>query len=412
MKGFSSVIGKGLQMKSSYLVHGFWGAACVASFTIGSQFFTDDDTSSRAIDPRVGSGALGQSVRVSSRQDVGSGTSERDAGARSEIRTVTGGTTKLSDAGLLALAEEFKKGKGPIERRLAFSKLLENLTAENAKTVREQLLHLSERSDEWREFHYAWGALAGDVAVLNGKETKERDMSATFAGWASSDPVAALAWFDSLSAEERGNGNDLKWGAVFGLADADPKAATNFAVSRLEGGDKDAGRMMDLIARNVLRAGNPSEAAQWTQGLPEGEIQEAAVRRVAEEYAEEDAPGAVSWLKTLPDGKAQERGLDRAFSEWAREDPVAAATELNTMTPSPARDSAINGYVSRLAWEDPQAAIEWAGSVNDPKARELTTVEAGRAFYRKDQEAAQLWLASSGLSVEAQKKVTDRGRRR
>ena len=104
--------------------------------------------------------------------------------------------------------------------------------------------------------------------------------------------------------------------------------------------------------------------------------------------------------------------MDRAFSEWAREDPVAAATELNTMTPSPARDSAINGYVSRLAWEDPQAAIEWAGSVNDPKARELTTVEAGRAFYRKDQEAAQLWLASSGLSVEAQKKVTDRGRRR
>ena len=180
-------------MKSSHFVHGFWGAACVASFAIGSQFFTDDDTSSRAPDPKVGSGSSGQSVRVSSRQDVGSGTSEGGAGARSEIRTATGGTTKLSDAGLLALAEEFKKGKGPIERRLAFSKLLENLTAENAKTVREQLLHLSERSDEWREFHYAWGALAGDVAVLNGKETKERDMASTFAGWASSDPAAALA---------------------------------------------------------------------------------------------------------------------------------------------------------------------------------------------------------------------------
>ncbi|MDA7514674.1 hypothetical protein N8513_01625 [bacterium] len=388
-------------MKSPLLIHAVWGVVALVSFVLGSQFFG----SSASGDEEVASQARNsQSVRLSSR-DGDSSRSESGGGGNMGDRSAP--EKVMSSADLLALADQFNKGKGPIERRLAFSKILENLTVENAQLMREQLLNLSERSDEWREFHYAWGALAGQDAVLLGRDSEERDMAATLAGWASADPASAVAWFNSLSDKEKGD-NDLKWGTAFGLADTDPSAATDFAAARLAAGDRDAGRMMDVVARRLFQSGDPTEAMRWSENVPEGELQESAVRRVAEEVAEKDAPTAVSWLTTLPEGKAQERGLDRAFSEWAQDDPVAAAEELNTMSVSPARDAAINGYVSRLAWEDPVTALEWAGSVNDPQARERTMVEAGRAYMRKDGDAATAWLATSGLSEAAQKRVTER----
>ena len=392
--------------KSSAVIHGAWGVACVAAFALGSQFFG----ASQAGDQETSVEKEGQSIRVSSRENSsrkGSsvGASDRELGSRSAAGE------KMSEADLLALTDQFRKGKGPIERRLAFSKILENLTAENAQTVREQLLHLSERSDEWREFHYAWGALAGQEAVQLGRDSEERDMASTLAGWASADPAAAVAWFEGLSDQEKRD-NNFKWGTAFGLADTDPDAATSFASNLLAAGDRDAGRMMDVVARRLLQSGDPAEAMRWSENIPEGQLQEVAISRVAEEYAEKDASAAVSWLTTLPEGKAQERGLGRAFSEWAREDPVAAAEQLNTMAVSPARDAAINGYVSRLAWEDPVTALDWAGSVNDPQVRERAMIEAGRAYIRKDGDAAREWLATSGLSAEAQKRVTDRRRGR
>ncbi|MGJ8695967.1 MAG: hypothetical protein ACSHYF_06595 [Verrucomicrobiaceae bacterium] len=395
-------------MKSSLVIHGVWAVVAVASFAVGSQFF-DKEAGDVARDGEGGA-TTGQSVRVASR-DGDRGEDSR-GGARNQMGSREGsvGYVQASAADIEAMGAAFKNGKGPIERRLAFTKMLEALTPENAKAMREQILHLSERSDEWREFHYAWGAIAGSEAVLHGKDSEERDMSSTFAGWASADPAAAVAWFNGLSDEEK-NDNDLKWGAAFGLADTDPNAATQFAMERQAAGDRDAGRMMDIVARNLMRTGDFTEALSWSENLPKGDLQDAAVRRVADEFAEEDPAGAVSWLERLPEGSAQSRGMDEAFSEWARENPVAAAEKLNEMPVSAARDAAINGYAGRLAWEDTATALEWAGAVNDPKMRENTLVEVGQAYYRRNREEAVAWLQSSGLSEAAQKRVTERRRR-
>ena len=391
-------------MKSPFIIHAVWGVVALVSFVLGSQFFGSDGSAEADSASWTNNS---QAVRISSR-DGDSGASDR-SGRAGNSADRSGSETQLSEAKLRALVENFNQGKGPVERRLAFAKILENLTSENAKLLREGLLHLPERSDEWREFHYAWGSLAGKDAVFSSRDSEEQDMSATLAGWASADPTAALAWINSLSEEER-NQNTVKWGAIFGLADTNAAAATDFAAARLAAGDRDAGRMVELVARRLLQSGDPVEALRWSESVPEGRLKDAAVREVAEEYAEEDPAAAVSWLTTLPEGSAQNRGLDRAFSEWAQEDPVAAAQELNDMAVSPARDAAINGYVSRLAREDPVVAIEWASSVSDPKVREATMVEAGRSYMRRNRNAAREWLATSGLSEAAQQQVT-RGRR-
>ena len=82
------------------------------------------------------------------------------------------------------------------------------------------------------------------------------------------------------------------------------------------------------------------------------------------------------------------------------------------MSESPERDSAAYGYATRVAWENPQAGIEWANTISDEGTRNNALMETGRAFFRKDPEAAKQWLDNSGLNEEQQKRVTSRNRGR
>jgi hypothetical protein len=82
------------------------------------------------------------------------------------------------------------------------------------------------------------------------------------------------------------------------------------------------------------------------------------------------------------------------------------------MNESPERDSATYGYATRVAWENPAAAVEWANTISDEGTRANALMETGRAYFRKDPEAAKQWLSNSGLNEEQQKRVTSRSRGR
>ncbi|MBT7971186.1 MAG: hypothetical protein HN570_09320, partial [Verrucomicrobia bacterium] len=237
-----------------------------------------------------------------------------------------------------------------------------------------------------------------------------RDMATTLAGWTASNPDDALTYFNSLEPDAQ-NGSGMKWGAVYGLIAADPNLAVRFTMDRQQAGDKEASRLMDLVTRQVIKSGNPAEAANWATALPSGEMQDAAIRRVAEEYAEDDPVAALDWANTLPEGNGKNRAMRESFSEWARENPQAAADRLGSMSISPERDSATYGYATRVAWENPTAAIEWANTISNEGTRADALMETGRAYFRKDPEGAKQWLSKSGLNEEQQKRVTSSRRR-
>ena len=200
-----------------------------------------------------------------------------------------------------------RAAKGPIARRLIFGEILKALTPENAKQMRENIVHLSQDSPEFREFHYAWGSLAGKVAIDNGAETPKRDMASSLAGWAATDPAAAMEYYSSLSENAKNGGNYMKWGAVFGLADADPNLASEFAAERHANGDKEAGKMIHIAANAVLRSGDPKEAAAWAQNIPEGTLQNQAYQRLGSDFAKKDPAEAVQWASQLPDGEGKDQ---------------------------------------------------------------------------------------------------------
>ena len=393
-------------MKKSYFVHIGWAIVALASFLIGSQFVEKSETSTTAGPDGRSIDSQGLSSRSVERGNDGSA-SQGGRSGRAGGSSDSAVPTVLSEAQIKALGENLRTAKGPIAKRIAFGKILENLTPENAKMMREQILSLDNNSAEFREFHYAWGSMAGEEAVLNGGETPERDMASTLAGWASANPDQALAYFNNLSEEEKKK-NDLKWGAAYGLADSDPNLAAQFAMDRLASGDNEARRMIDIATRAVMNNGDITEAAQWSASLPAGELQDEAVQRVAREFADKNPEEAYAWASTLPDGNGKTEAIGRSFSEWAGDDAQAAATEINSMGNSPERDAATRGYANRVAWEDPAAGLQWANTISDDKTRERTIIDTGRIFFRKDPEAAKQWLANSGLDEKQQAEVTRR----
>ena len=226
-------------MKKSHLVHLFWALVAVAAFAIGSNKSPSKNNEKSANAEKqdaLGSSLSNRSDRLNpSRSAKARSITKNRQGTRAE----EGKFANLSESEIRQIGIDLKATKTPLERRELFSQILANLTPENAKLMREQIVHLDSNSSEFRDFHYQWGAIAGEEAVVNGAETPERDMATTLAGWAASNPDAALTYFNGLEPDAQ-NGSGMKWGAVYGLIAADPNLAVRFTMDRQQAGDKEA----------------------------------------------------------------------------------------------------------------------------------------------------------------------------
>lgn len=359
--------------------------------------------------------------------------------AAEEEATAKSSRTPLTAARLAALSDRYRDAKGPIERREAFAELIEGLTAENALEMRELFAHLPAENEDFRDFHYAWGRVAGEEAVMHGADTPEADMGATLAGWASANPDAAKSWFAALETNGKTPANQeyLKAGLVHGLADASPALATDFVMARGEAGDKRAKEMMGIVAGHLLRSAGNEVAGNWAAGLPAGDLRGHALFEVARaqvrsdpaaaaewatrlassdqnagsvaygitmEWGWRDGPAAVQWLNSLGNSETAS-AYGPALGGWAKVDPLAASEYVAAMPPSEGRDHAIGGLVYTNRWENPAAAVLWAGEIADGGRRRDVLTLAAEAYVRKDPAGAAAWLPGSGLPAETQQRL-------
>lgn len=432
-------------MKRTLMIHSCWAAAVLGAFVVGSR--------RGGPDAGAGSGDKGPvgNTRASARfSDMESAVRTGRSGNRpaanrsdSELSRLFGNIVSAA-GGLDALAAQALKDPNPITRRLAFARLLESLTPENAKEIRSQLVTLGADSEQWNDFHYSWGALAGKDAFDHAASSSERDLAITMTGWAAANPAEALALLDKLPAEMQGQRDELTASVVSGLAHHDRAMATDL-VLRLSGeGNGRAGNLMEIVANETLRAEGPEAASQWSEALPAGPLKGTAMSRVADAYvrknpvaaalwaqksasedyaaraierigggwAQSDPVAAVGWLENLPAGNGQMAGLRNAFGDWEDSDPAAAGEYLAGMPRSPKRDSAISGFAMGYAWQNPQLAITWAQDIQDPGLRQTSLTRAGQAYFRRDPDAARAWLDSSGLPDEARQQIANSNNRR
>lgn len=430
--------------KKALVSQGCWVVAVIAAFGLGT--LRRGGGNSESVVP----GTPGKSARIpqdfretahlrGSRQNNLRAES-REAGLIVELF----GKSTPDTADWEALARQAVRDSNPISRRLAFSRLLASLTPDNALEIREQLVSFGADGEQWRDFNYSWGALAGMEAFTFAASSEERDLDAVLTGWASADPNGALALLDNLPEDMKGSRDRLAANVVAGLADRDPTLATDLVLRLAREGAGQPENLIAIVASETLRTSSPEEAAAWSETLPDGALKGAAMGRIANAYVERDPEAAarwaqrhadqdyaaraieqvadkwaerepveaVTWLQNLPEGRGQVAGLRSVFGDWEDRDPVAAGEYLLSMPRSAQRDSAISGFSTGYAWQDPQTAIAWAQDISDPSLRQQSLARAGQAFFRKDPNSARIWLESSGLPPEVREAVINPPRRR
>ncbi len=432
-------------MKPNLKFHGFWALAVLLGFGLGWK--TSRPASSSTADEAAAALKSQRESRTTGNETAGTttrrekrATDPAENSALGRLFGLVGGT----EGGLEALFNQALRDPNPIMRRIAFSKLLESMTAENAASMRDQMVAIGAEPDQMRDFHYAWGALDGKAAFESASNSPERDLAATMTGWAAANPAAALALLDNLPTALQGQREELVASVVEGLADNNRALATDYVLQLARDGNGQAANLIGIVTNETLRAEGPEAASRWTESLPAGPMKSTAMGRVAnayvrtnpeaaarwvsgfanEEYAasaieqtgrgwaRDNPVAAVGWLETLPPSSGQTAGLRSAFSDWEDSDPAAAGEYLTKMPLSPQRDSSISGFATGYAWQNPQLAIQWAQEIRDPALRESSLTQAGRAFYRRDPNGALAWMENSGLPEAARAQMLQSERRR
>lgn len=425
--------------EASIKTHGLWALALVAAFFLGYRWQTlpqepDNQTISSDRSDSTSSLRGSGSPNLASNPKNNRGQANNPSGGLLEE---TFQLTTFSSDNLEALTLEALKDPSQIKRRLAFSRLLSQMTPENATAIRDQLIAAGVAGSEWRDFNYAWGAIAGEAA-FNASLTADRsDLKSLISGWTATEPTRAIEMLGRLPAELADQKRQLENGIVGGLADRDRDEATRYVATLLEGGREDAGRLMQAVTNEVLRQGGPAEASAWASTIENESLRGTAmtevagrfvkedpvaaagwieqfaaegyatnaVARVGRSWAEREPLAAVNWLDQLPEGPGQNAGMNSAFGDWEDRDPVAAGQYLMSMPNSPRRDSAISGFANGYAWQDPQTALAWANDIRDPNLRTQSLTRVGRAYFRRNPEEALAWLANSGLPPDVQAEI-------
>lgn len=423
------------------LLHGFWAFAVLASFGLGSKIASP---SAVAAEDSVDAGKPRLSARGS---DLNSQGSASQRGDRLTIKRESGAISRLfgaTDGDLDSLIIQALRDPNRITRRLAFSKLLESMTPENAEALRAQMVGLGADPDQWRDFHYAWGAIDGQAAMAHAEASPEQDLAATMTGWAAANPNEAMAMLDNLPESLKNQRDELTASVVAGLADSNRSMATDLVLRLAQEGNSRANNLMEIVASQMLRADGPEGASRWSGSLPDGPLKASAMNKVADAYArldpaaaaswvnnmagesyaakaveqiggrwaQSDPVAAVSWLESLPAGSGQTAGLNNSFNSWEDSNPAAAQEYLQSMQQSPQRDSAISGFATGYAWQNPQVAVTWAQNISDPVLREKSLTQAGQTYYRVNPKGAAAWLENSGLSAESRQKIIPQNQRR
>lgn len=423
------------------IVHGGWCLAALAAFMLGSTRNATPDTAEKngaadaPGDRRGSSSATNGDGSPATRDRTRPGRRSTGSG-ESRITALFG--SKSAAAGLDALAFQALRDPNQITRRLAFSRLLEAMTAENAGQIRAHLVDLGAEPDQWRDFNYSWGAIAGQNAFDIASNTKEQDLNDTLTGWAAADPQAAMAALDNLPPELENQRGELTRSVVAGLADSNRALAAEMVLRLDQEGNKDAPGLMEIVAREALRADGTAAASRWSESLPDGPLKGAAMNLIADEFSRREPEAAaawaqrhasedyaaraigriggqwalqnpqdaVGWLESLPAGSGQTAGMTAAFNNWEDSDPVAASNYLLSMPSSRLRDTSIRGFANGYAWQNPELSLQWAGSIENAAIREQTITRVGQIYLRQKPAAGRAWLESSDIAPEIKQRIS------
>jgi hypothetical protein len=190
--------------------------------------------------------------------------------------------------------------------------------------------------------------------------------------WAQTDPSEAAAFAQTLP-EGQGTTDFLRQIAS-GWALTDPTKAANW-IQNLS-----PPQVKDVVAYALVfawaRGRSATEAASYVVGLPAGELQDKTAAEVVSAWAATDVHAAADWVRLFPEGNLRDKCMSDVIQSWAGGDPAAVAA--------------------------------WMDSVQKPRPCDLEGV--ANAWLSVDVPAAREWIAKSGLSDDAKRRLLNSDR--
>jgi len=252
--------------------------------------------------------------------------------------------------------------------------ILERLPADVAQEVRQIELLGMARSDPLEAIRYA-------EALPPGPE-RSRALELAARGYVLTDPVAALAWVQSVRPPEPG----LVAAALTGYARVDPDRAVDLLLAEASGRRAELAR--SLVTTGALDA---EHVAALLSRWPDTTMGRTELRGLLGGWARRDPERAVEWLIAN-----DQRGSDAyayAAEALGKKDPAAAAAYARRI-PAELRSTWIKSAAGGYAGEDPQRAAAWAAQYASEPGYEAAVAAIAQRAARSDPKAAAALLGT------------------
>jgi len=299
-------------------IHTVWALAAVGAFGLG--LLGRGRTGGRDSASGAKAVTVASSPALSGPGSLARSGPPRASAADGQAEAKPGKRAPLKLGEIESVAREAFSDPNPVKRQLAFARLLEGMTPENAQAIRDQLSGGRASGEQWQLFQYAWGAVdgAGALAVaakIENDDQRNGALSQALSGWASASPQQAIEWLGRLEKPE--DRNRLQGSLVGGLADHDIGVATRYVLDLTASGDGGAAGFMGIVAAEQLRKEGPVSSALWAESLPNGDAKTNALERVANSYVDQDPAAAAAWAAQFAAVDYGARVIDEVGEEYA-----------------------------------------------------------------------------------------------
>ena len=249
--------------------------------------------------------------------------------------------------------------------------------------------------------------------------------------WARQDPVAALAWANSLTTGKADAMNTV----VGEVAKSDPRKAAEM-LGKMDPADRagayravaaqygalDFGEARNWIhtlpaadqaaalaaAIGGLSNNDPAAAAKQVATMEAGDAKDRLISDVVEDLARKDPQAAADFIKEQDSEQAQREAMRQLMPALVGKNPIAALAFVNSYQPGPVRDSAAQSYVWSNNTGAPADLIQVAETITDEGGRNRAVGVAAMRWMREDPTAAKAYVeASTTLSDEAKKNILE-----
>jgi hypothetical protein len=148
----------------------------------------------------------------------------------------------------------------------------------------------------------------------------------------------------------------------------------------------------------------PEEAAQWVQGLPQGNARNQALIALGQSWANLDPAQAISFAAQQPPSPERISMLTSGLNAWVTSDPAAASAWISSVGPGADYDqfaaaiAASPAVISR----SPQDSVAWATAISDDSLRMDSLTKVFRQWFETADVSAMNYLLQMPPGIQSE----------